>query len=301
MGLLVSGHLGEGLLQLLSDRLVLLLLRDQLILQPVHLLLQFLHRFLSELSASLSLLQLGAQSLDLLLVGLLPLVGLLLRNLQRLEVVGNNPQLLLQLQDLGLSHISALLGLLQLGLAVGELLGDLVVGSVGCLGLLPRLLQLLLQGSDPLLIFVGLALENLLCALRVISSSGSLVQLGHSSHHLLLGLLQILLKAGHPPVQGIHLELAGRKRLLLLLQLEGGDAQLLGGQVQLGLELASLGHQLVHLIFSLGGPQLGSLALLLANIHSVASVVLLHLHSLHLLLDGLHGDPVVRGGCEADC
>ena len=37
MGILVSGHLGEGLLQLLSDRLVLLLLRDQLILQPVHL------------------------------------------------------------------------------------------------------------------------------------------------------------------------------------------------------------------------------------------------------------------------
>ena len=35
--ILVSGHLGEGLLQLLGDRLVLLLLGDQLILQPVHL------------------------------------------------------------------------------------------------------------------------------------------------------------------------------------------------------------------------------------------------------------------------
>merc|ERR1719391_1209575 len=227
MGILVAGHLGKGLLQLLSDRLVLLLLRDQLILQPVHLLLQFLHGLLSELSASLSLLQLGAQSLDLLLVGLLPLVCLLLRNLQGLEVVGNDPQLLLQLEDLGLSPISALLGLLQLGLAVGQLLGDLVVGSVGCLGLLPCFLQLLLQGSDPLLIFVGLALENLLGALGVISSSGGLVQLGDGSDHLLLGLLQILLKAGHPPVQGIHLELAGRKRLLLLLQLEGGNAQLL--------------------------------------------------------------------------
>merc|ERR1719391_397937 len=301
MGILVAGHLGKGLLQLLSDRLVLLLLRDQLILQPVHLLLQFLHGLLSELSASLGLLQLGAQGLDLLLVGLLPLVGLLLCNLQGLEVVGNDPQLLLQLEDLGLSHISALLGLLQLGLAVGQLLGDLVIGSVGCLGLLPCLLQLLLQGSDPLLIFVCLALENLLGALGVISSSGGLVQLGDGSHHLLLGLLQILLEAGHPPVEGIHLKLTGRKRLLLLLQLEGGDAQLLGGQVQLGLKLASLGHQLVHLIFSLGGSQLGSLVLLLANIHSVAGVVLLHLHSLHLLLDGLHGDwPVERrGGCES--
>merc|ERR1711887_21797 len=152
--ILVSGHLGEGLLQLLGDCLVLLLLGDQLILQPVHLLLQFLHGLLSELSASLSLLQLGAQGLDLLLVGLLPLVGLLLGNLQRLEVVGNNPQLLLQLEDLGLSHISSLLGLLKLGLTSGELLG--------CLGLLPRLLQLLLKHSDPLLVLLSLALENLL-------------------------------------------------------------------------------------------------------------------------------------------
>merc|ERR1719430_1231282 len=75
---LVSGHLCEGLLQLLSDGLVLLLLGDELILQPVHLLLKFLNRLLGELSSSLRLLQLGAQSLDLLLVGLLPLVRLLL-------------------------------------------------------------------------------------------------------------------------------------------------------------------------------------------------------------------------------
>ena len=34
---LVSGHLSKGLLELLSDGLVLLLLGDQLILQPVHL------------------------------------------------------------------------------------------------------------------------------------------------------------------------------------------------------------------------------------------------------------------------
>ena len=37
LDILVSGHLGEGLLELLSDRLVLLLLRHKLILQPVHL------------------------------------------------------------------------------------------------------------------------------------------------------------------------------------------------------------------------------------------------------------------------
>ena len=35
--LLVAGHLGEGLLELLVDRLELLLLGDQLVLQSVHL------------------------------------------------------------------------------------------------------------------------------------------------------------------------------------------------------------------------------------------------------------------------
>jgi len=84
---LVSGHLSEGLLELLSDGLVLLLLGDQLILQPVHLLLQFLDGLLSELSAGLGLFQLGAQGLDLLLVGLLPLVGFLLSNLRAVFVL----------------------------------------------------------------------------------------------------------------------------------------------------------------------------------------------------------------------
>ena len=36
-GKLISGHLGEGLLELLGDGLVLLLLRHQLVLQSVHL------------------------------------------------------------------------------------------------------------------------------------------------------------------------------------------------------------------------------------------------------------------------
>merc|ERR1719192_37161 len=149
---LVSGHLCEGLLQLLSDGLVLLLLGDELILQPVHLLLQFLNRLLGELGSSLRLLQLGAQSLDLLLVGLLPLVRLLLSHLERLEVVGDNPQLLLQLEDLGLTHVGALLSLLQLGLAGGQLLRNLIVVVVSGLSLLPGLLELLLQPGDPLLV-----------------------------------------------------------------------------------------------------------------------------------------------------
>merc|ERR1719357_947527 len=261
----------------------------------LRLLLKFLNRLLCELGSCLRLLQLGAQSLDLLLVGLLPLVRLLLSYLERLEVVGDNPQLLLQLEDLGLTHVGALLRLLQLGLAGGQLLRNLIVVSVGGLSLLPGLLELLLQSGDPLLVLVGLALEHLLGTLGVVGSSGGLVELGHGGHHLLLGLLKVLLEAGHPPVQGVHLELAGGQLLLLLLQLEGGNAELLGSEVQLGLQLPRLRHQLVHLVLGLGRPQLGSFALLLANVHAVAGVVLLHLHSLHLLFDGFHGD-VVGGG-----
>ena len=58
------------------------------------------------------------------------------------------------------------------------------------------------------------------------------------------------------PVQGVHLELAGGQLLLLLLQLESGNAKLLSGEVQLGLQLPRLRHQLVHLVLGLGRPQL---------------------------------------------
>merc|ERR1719275_303842 len=286
--ILVSGHFSKGLLELLSDCLVLLLLRHKLILKPVHLLLQFEHRFLGELGTGLGLLQLGSQGLDLLLVGLLPLVGLLLGHLQGLEVVGHNPQLLLQLKDLGLTDVSALLGLLEVGLAGGKLLGNLVVGGIGGLGFLPCLFQVLLKASNPLLVLVGLALEDLLGALRVVSSSSSLVKLGHSSHHLLLGLLKILLESRPPPCEGVHLKLGGSKLLLLLLQLQGGDGEALGGDVKLSLELPGLDQQLLHLVLALLGADPGRLHLLLADVRLVAGVVLLHLHRLHLLLDCLH-------------
>merc|ERR1719507_1631602 len=141
----------------------------------------------------LGLLQLGSQRLDLLLVGLLPVVGLLLGNLKGLQVVSNNPQLLLQLQNLGLSNISTLLSLLKVRLAGCQLLSNLVIGGISSFSLLTGLLQVLLKHNNPFLILISLALENLLGTLRVISSGSSLVQLGNGSNHLLLSLLKILL------------------------------------------------------------------------------------------------------------
>merc|ERR1719500_1083335 len=181
-----------------------------------------------------------------------------------------------------------LLSLLEVGLTGGKLLGHFVVGGISSLSLLPRLLQVLLKANDPLLVLIGLALENLLGALRVISSSSSLVKLGYGGHHLFLGLLKILLKAGHPPCEGVHLQLGGCKLLLLLLQLQGGNSQPLSSHVQLSLKLPRLDQQLLNLVLALLGADPGGLHFFLADVGLVAGVVLLHLHRLHLLLDCLH-------------
>merc|ERR1719433_401928 len=163
----------EGHLQLLSDGFVFLLLCHQFILQSVNLLLQLSHGLVSELSPGLSLLQLGGQSLDLLLVSLLSGVGLLLGNLQGLEVVGDDSQLLLQLEDLGLTSIGSLLSLLQVRLAVGKLLGDILVGGVSSLSLVPGLLQLEDLGLTSIGSLLSLLLEHLLGTLGVVSSGAS--------------------------------------------------------------------------------------------------------------------------------
>ena len=60
-------------------------------------------------------------------------------------------------------------------------------------------------------------------------------------------------------------------------------------------EDADVGH-VPDLVLRLGRPDVGRLALLLADVHPVAGVVLLHLHALHLLLDGFHGWRVEDGG-----
>jgi len=160
--------------------------------------------------------------------------------------------------------------------------------SSSFLGLVSGLLEFILELGHSLLVFLGLVLEDLLHTLGVIGGGGSLVELLVGNKELLLGLLEVLLKSLHPPVEGVDLGLGGHQGLLLLFELEGDEGQSLGGDVELSLELPGLVHQLKHLLFGLLGTQLGNLAGLLTSIASVTSVVLLDLHGLHLLFDGLH-------------
>ena len=64
------------------------------------------------------------------------------------------------------------------------------------------------------------------------------------------------------------------------------------------LELLGLLDELCNLLLGLLGPDLGVLGGLLAGVRPVHGVVLLHLHGLHLPLDGVHcaADPWVRPG-----
>merc|ERR1740128_1298943 len=230
---------------------------------PVNLLLQFLDGPLGELGSGLGLLQLGGQGLDLFLVGLLTLVGLLLGHLQGLQVVADNAQLLLQLHDLGLAGLGTLLSALKLALNLGQLLGNLVVLFVSVLSLVPGLLQLVLKLGHALLVLDGAVSQHLAHTLGVVGGGGGFVELLGGDQQLVLA-------------------------LLLLLELLGGGEQLLGGLVQVNLQLLGLLHQLSHLLLGLLGADLGVLGGLLAGVGAVHRIVLLHLHGLHLLLDRVH-------------
>merc|ERR1712029_1004539 len=149
---LVSRAFSKGGFKFFSDGLVLLLLSNKFILQSVNLLLEFLHRSLSKLSSSLSLLQLGSQRLDLLLVTGLSLISLLFRHFKRLQVAGNNSQLFFKLNDLHLTSLCSLLSSLKLTLDLLQSLLNLLILLVSILSLVPGSLQLLFQLGHPLLI-----------------------------------------------------------------------------------------------------------------------------------------------------
>merc|ERR1712027_146219 len=150
-------------------------------------------------------------------------------------------------------------------------------------------LELFLQFPHPLFILNGSILQNLPHSVRVISSSGSLVQLVGGLKELVLTGLKISLKTLNSPVKSVDLKLSREEVVLLLLELLSCQRELLLGLVKLNLQLLSLLDKLSHLLLSLGRPDLGVLGGLLTDIGPVHGIVLLHLHGLHLLLDGIHG------------
>merc|ERR1711936_817267 len=164
--------------------------------------------------------------------------------------------------------------------------GHLVVFLVRLLGLVPGVLELLLQVGHPLLVLYALVLHHVPHSGAVVGSGGGFVQLGVGDQEALLGLLQVFFKSLDATVEGVDLGLGSQQSLFLLFQLQGDYAEALVGHVQLGLELLGLLDELVDLLLGLLGADLGRSGSLLAGIAPVHGVVLLHLHGLHLLFDG---------------
>merc|ERR1712018_807732 len=186
------------------------------------------------------MLQLHSQSLDLLLVMALALVGLVLRHLEAPQVVCHNLQLLLQLDDLELAHAGPLVAHFQVALGLHHLLLGLVVHLVGILGLLLRLLQLLGQPHQLLLIVRRTVLQHFLHPVTVVGSGRGLVQLLAAEHELGLGVLEVLLELLHPPVQPVELSLGRHDLRLLRLLLHLGLGELLTEDIHLHLKVLAL-------------------------------------------------------------
>merc|ERR1719227_72908 len=98
--LLISRELIESTLELIADRLVFLLLLDQVGFKFITFLLEFSGLSLALSGASLSVLKSGAEIANGLLVRLFAGKGLSLGNFEGLHVVADDLQLFLQLLDL---------------------------------------------------------------------------------------------------------------------------------------------------------------------------------------------------------
>merc|ERR550539_430454 len=140
---------------------------------------------------------------------------------EELRVVGNNSQLLLELHNLSFSILGPFFSPLQVSLALGKLLGNLLVLLIRIFCLCSCLLKILLQKFHPLLIILALILQNFAHTLRVVGSGGGLIQLLYGLEQLLFVLLQVLLQTLNSPVESVHLGLGGQEGLLLLLKLHG--------------------------------------------------------------------------------
>merc|ERR1719342_1808155 len=143
--LLISRELIESTLELIADRLLLLL--DQVGFKFITFLLEFSGLSLALSGASLSVLESGAEIANGLLVRLFAGKGLSLGNFEGLHVVADDLQLFLQLLDLGFSVISALLGALKIHLQHRQTSGGLIIFSVRVLSDHLRFLERKLQSG----------------------------------------------------------------------------------------------------------------------------------------------------------
>merc|ERR1719285_1522764 len=128
--LLISRELIESTLELIADRLVFLLLLDQVGFKFITFLLEFSGLSLALGGASLSVLESGAEIANGLFVRLFAGEGLSLGDFERLHVVADVLQLFLEFLDLGFGVIGALLGALQVNLQHRQASGSLIVFSV---------------------------------------------------------------------------------------------------------------------------------------------------------------------------
>ncbi|CAN8028998.1 unnamed protein product, partial [Ixodes persulcatus] len=188
----------------------------------------------------------------------------------------------------------------------------LFVFLVGLLRDEPRLSQLVLEQCDPVVLHVGAVLQRLANALvafphahfqrpdggspfALVSGLRGLFQFLGGDLESFLRAFQVLLEQLDAPVTVRRLLALWRLQgLILLFQLVVGLGQLLLHLIQLILDALNLLLQaadfllgLRHVLYLLGA-QGGIPGLLFRGLCSVHRIILLQLHRLHLLLDGLH-------------
>ncbi|CAN8005067.1 unnamed protein product [Ixodes hexagonus] len=224
---------------------------------------------------------------------------------------------------LRLTGLCTLLSTLEIGLNHGQLAGHLwcaakppsprhlIVFPVGILSHGASLLQLTLKSVHPLLVRDAPVLQHFAHAARedtqtpgnVESTVACLFQFLGGNLESFLRAFQVLFEQLDAPVVSSHLRLGLRhglpcthslQSLVLLFQLVVGLGQLLLHLVQFildGLDLllqaADLLLGLRHVLYLLGAEG-GIPGLLFRGLCSVDRIILLQLHRLHLLLDGLH-------------
>merc|ERR1712136_311483 len=205
--LLISRELIESTLELIADRLVFLLLLDQVGFKFITFLLGFSGLSLALSGASLSVLESGAEIANGLLVRLFAGKGLSLGNFEGLHVVADDLQFLLQFLDLRFSIISALLSTLKIHLQHRQASGGLIVFSVRVLSNHLGLLQGELQSSNALIILEAQVFEHFATSLRLVGGLGGFLQLLGCDSKSLLRSLEIFLHQLATSLERRHLRL----------------------------------------------------------------------------------------------